>query len=163
MIVPTINYHLVLWGGILNTHLEPIQIKMNKILRVILGVKFNENRVPLMPTNQMYTTLNLLKLDDLYRFSLLKFIHFILYNEQLTFTKYFGPLLPTHAYNTRNIKINLPSVRLRVERNFAVFNICNLINEVPDSFLEPQSKNSLKRRFMKKHLLLINLFSQGKF
>ena len=147
IVIPVISYNIVIWGGIANMHLDPIRIKMNKILRIILKVKFDENRIPIMPINHMYKVLNLLKLNDFYKFNLLKFLHFILYNNEVTFMKYFSALLPTHTYDTRNTKINLPEVRLEIEKNFTVFNICNLINDLSDDFLIPQSKNSLKRKF----------------
>ena len=57
------------------------------------------------------------------------------------------PLLPNHSYNTRNTKINLPITRLSVEKNFTTFNLCKFINEIPESFIEQQSKRSLKSVF----------------
>ena len=91
--------------------------------------------------------MRLLKFEDLYQFDLLKFLHYMLYVNHDLFDKYFSPLLPNHSYSTRNTRINFPGIRLRVERNFTVFRICKLMNEIPEEFLEQQSKNSLKNKF----------------
>ena len=70
------------------------------------------------------------------------------------YVKYFLPLMPRHRYNTRNIRINLPDVRLQVEKQSTVFQMCRLVNELPDFLLVPQSKFSLKNKF--KNFVLAN-------
>ena len=147
MILPVLCHNIVIWGGISQVHLNSIIVKINKILRLILHVKYSENRIPLVSTSSMFKELNLLQFRDLYHFSLLKFLHHILYIEKNTFIEHFVPLLPNHSYNTRNTKINLPVTRLSVEKNFTTFNLCKFINEIPESFIEQQSKRSLKRVF----------------
>ena len=130
-----------------SSNVDPISIKINKILRLILNVKFIDYGVPNISTSDMYKELRLLKFEDLYQFNLLKFLHYMLYVNHDLFDKYFSPLLPNHSYSTRNTRINFPGIRLRIERNFTVFRICKLMNEIPEEFLEQQSKNSLKNKF----------------
>ena len=120
---------------------------MNKILRSILHVEYDENNIPLMPTNDMFKSLKLLKFEDVYKYFLLKFFHFVLYSDNDMYVKYLLPLMPRHRYNTRNIRINLPDVRLQVEKQSTVFQMCRLVNELPDFLLVPQSKFSLKNKF----------------
>ena len=127
LVLPVITNNIIIWGGACNTHINPIIIKINKILRIILKVKFNENRIPLMPTNAMYCSLNFLKFEDLYKFNLLKFLHFIMFIDNAVYLKYFTPLLPSHNYNTRNVRINLPAIRIELEKISTIYNICNLI------------------------------------
>ena len=115
-----------------------------------MRVKFNENRVPLTPRSDMYKTLNILQVPDFYRFNLLKFFHFILYNKYQVFLDNFVPLLPIHSYDTRNTKINLPSVRTSIERQFTIFQLCTLINKLPEEYFAPLSKHLLKNEFYKK-------------
>ena len=94
------------------------------------------NYVPTMPTNDMYLSLNLLKFEDVYRLFILKFIHFILYEKPQMFLEYFYDFLPSHNYETRNTKINLPSARLDIEKQSTIFNCCKLINSVGEDLLD---------------------------
>ena len=122
-------------------------MRLNNILRSILNVKSNHNNIPLMSVNQMYKELNLLKFEDIYRLCLLKFAHLVLFNDFNLFQKYFSQYLPAQTYPTRNNRINLPQVRLDVERNSTIFQLCKLLKEIDDEFLMPQSQNVLKRKF----------------
>ena len=102
-----------------------------------------------MDTTDMYKQLELLKFYDIYRYFLLRFYHFIIFDRIDVFMNNFSPLLPQRNYNTRNSRINLPEVSTDVERNFTIFQLCCLIRELPESFLTPQSKNTLKLNFRK--------------
>ena len=147
LVYSLVSHNIVLWGGVPEANIRNIKISLNKILRSILKVEYDENNVPTMHTNEMYKTLNLLKFQDIYKYFLLKFIHFILYRDNEMFVKYLMPLMPNHRYNTRNNRINLPNVRLQVEKQSTVFQMCRLINELPDYLLDPQSQCSLKNKF----------------
>ena len=157
LVVPTISQNLIVWGNIANIHLDQISVKLNKILRIILRIKLDNNRIPLMATNEMYKQLNLLKFSDIYKFLLLKFFHltFNRSSDHSSFIEHFLPLLPVHNYSTRNSRINLPYVRLNIEKNFVIFQVCKLINELPEELLLPQSKALLKKNF---HNFAINQY-----
>ena len=71
----------------------------------------------------------------------------VLYKNFVIFNEYYVPLLPSHRYTTRNKRINLPVVRLEVERHFALFQSCKLMNELPEELLEPQSDHTLKVKY----------------
>ena len=146
LVVPAITYNIYIWGNTFDVHLNPIKVKLNNILRIISNVRYY-NGIPDIPLSRMYVDLNILKFNDLYKLYLLKFLHKILYGNNDYYAKYFSHLLPTHSYNTRNTRINLPSVRLVVERNFTIFQLCKLINEIPSEWLEPQSLFTLSRKF----------------
>ena len=148
LVLSKVMYNVIIWGGTFKVHTDTINVTINKILRVVLGVKYDRNRIPMMRTGDMYKKLDLLKFKDIYKFTLLKFFHKIVYtNNDNTFNDYFSHLLPTHNYETRGVKINLPQVRLDAEKNFTIFQICQLINELPDEFLLDQSNSNLKRAF----------------
>ena len=147
LVFPILIQNIIIWGGIPEANLRGIKTTLNKILRHILKVKYDENNIPLMPTSEMYKTLNLLKFDDVYKYFLLKFIHDVFYRQSDFFNEYYAPLLPSHSYSTRRVRMNLPSVRLEIEKQSTLFQTCKLLNELPPELLEPQSKGTLKSKF----------------
>ena len=98
-------------------HSNRICVVQNKILRIILKVKTDENPIPQMSANDMYRQLGFLKFKDIYKLFVLEFIHFILYVRFDVFIRYFRNFLPLNNYNTRNNRINLPLVRTYIEKN----------------------------------------------
>ena len=144
---PLLIQNIIIWGGIPKTHALKISVMMNKILRLILGVKFNENNIPLMNTDAMYKELNLLKFHDVYRYFLLRFVHFMFFNRIDIFLDNFSKFLPSNSHNTRNSRINLPPVRRDIGKRFTIFKCCELIRNLPEDLLKPQSIASLKRKF----------------
>ena len=145
-IYSTITQNIIIWGGISRTHLLPISTKMNKILRTILKVRY-VNYIPIISNDELYKQCDTLKIGDIYKLCLLKFIHLIFYCNESLFNRYFLPLLPSHSYNTRNSRINLPMARRKIERQAVIFQSCQLINSVVEEFLVPQSLIALKKNF----------------
>ena len=146
--LPTLTQNVIIWGNISANSLKNIIITQNKILRCILHVQFDENHIPLMPVNHMYSSLNLLKFTDLVMLSMIKYLHKILYENNTIFETYFFHLLPVHNYTTRNRRINLPPIRLQVEKQFTVFQLCKIYIELSEDLLAAQSKKSLTKKFM---------------
>ena len=149
LIYPVLTNNIVLWGGLNGTNCNRIQILLNKILRNILGVKYDANNIPLMPTNSMYKQLRILKFRDIHRYFLLKFFHFIYYERFDIFIKNFETLLPQNNYVTRNSRINLPYVRTNSEKHFTIYQVCKLIRDLPENMIQPQSYYVLKKNFKK--------------
>ena len=147
LVYPLITQNILIWGGISTANLKNIKTMMNNILRCILRVERDHNNIPMVSVNEMYGSLNLLQIEDIYRYTLLKFLHLVLYKNFVIFNEYYIPLLPSHRYTTRNKRINLPVVRLEVERHFALFQSCKLMNELPEELLEPQSDHTLKVKY----------------
>ena len=102
-----------------------------------------------MPTSEMYKSLNFLKFEDVYKYYLLNFMHFVVCGNDDFFDEHLVPLLPQHQYGTRGIRINLPVVRLQIEKQFTIFQMCKLFNELPDYLINPQSRQTLKCKFKK--------------
>ena len=152
LVYPIITQNIIIWGGIPAAGLKKIKTMISNILRCILRVRYDQNNVPLMSVSDMYMCLNLLKFDDIYKYFLLRFFHFSFYKDTETFNKYYLPLLPTHSYGTRGTRINLPSVRVGVERQFALFQSCKLLNEILSDLLEPQSNYALKIKYKRRIL-----------
>ena len=131
---PHIVQNIIIWGGAPTTSIRPIAIKMNKILRNILNVRFDAARRPIVPTNNMYKALNILKLEDIYEFQLLKFIVTSQQSDDGIWTKYFSNLRPIHNYSTRRTGLNIPNIRTNVERASALFQCVRAYNSLPATF-----------------------------
>ena len=65
-VYPVLINNIIIWGGLNLTNGRRIQILLNKMLRIILNVEYN-NYIPLMDTTDMYKQLELLKFYDIYR------------------------------------------------------------------------------------------------
>ena len=74
LVYPVVSQSIIIWGGVPVANIRNIKTTMNKILRSILKVKHDENNIPLMQTNEMYKSLNLLKYENIYEYILLKFL-----------------------------------------------------------------------------------------
>ena len=152
LVLSIVNQNIIIWGYTSKTRLNNISICLNKILRFILNVGYDENHIPNMRVDAMYRELCLLKFKDIAEFALLKFYHNIYYNNTDVFLSNFSHLLPSHSYDTRSKRINLPDVRLIIEKQFTIFQMCRIINDLPDYLLLPQSLNSLKHKYLERAL-----------
>ena len=149
IVYPKLTQNVILWGGIKESNKANIKILINKILRSILLVKTDQNHRPLMHTDEMYKSLGLLKFDDIYQYYLLRFIHFAFHGNETIFHEHFQPLIPSHDYPTRDVRILIPKARLEIEKQSVIYQCCNLYNEIPQSFLEVQKTSHLKNNFKK--------------
>ena len=131
LVYPVLIDNVIIWGGISKTNIKSIEVKLNNILRNILNIGRDENNIPMESTNNMYKALRMLKFNDIYHFHVLKFLHYALYSDNDIFNTFYASLIPNNRYNTRNNRINLPPVRLDIEKQAAVFRSCMLMNELP--------------------------------
>ena len=123
------------------------------MLRSILNVKVGD-----LNTSDLYKALDMLKYDDIYKLFLLKFIHFCLYQRPDVFQEHFSHIMLNDRYPTRNNKINLPQIRLNIEKQSTIFNCCKVINELENEFFEFQNKTTLNKR---QWLLIFSLVFAG--
>jgi len=138
---------LVIWGGVPFNRKKRVITLLNKSLRSMLRVRYDENNIPLTCTSELYRKSEILKLDDMYRFQVLKFMNRALYHDERLFKSAFAPLVPQHSHNTRGVRFNLPPVRLEIEKSGTVFNCVKYFNELPDEFKHDCSKMFLKIKF----------------
>ena len=68
-IYPYIEYNIIIWGGTFKSVLTPLNIQHKRVIRIICGAGYIEHTEPL------FKKLNLLKLDDVYRFNLLTYMY----------------------------------------------------------------------------------------
>ena len=95
------KYAIIARGNAYKTHLRKIHIKQfNHIIRIILfATLYGKNTHSALP---LINLLNLLTVNNIYKFESLKFIH-KLFNKQLPsiFDDYFQIAKSKHIYNTR--------------------------------------------------------------
>jgi hypothetical protein len=149
LFVSKLSNTLVIWGGVpFNTKKRVITL-VNKTLRSMLRVKYDVNNIPLTRTSELYKQSKILKLDDMYKFELLKFMNRALFHDERLFESAFASLVPQHSHNTRGVRFNLPTVRLEIEKNGTVFNCVKYFNELHEDFKKDCSKLLLKTKFRK--------------
>ena len=150
LIYPYLTQNIIIWGGVSQNKLNPIQIQINKTLRIILDIQYDNFYRPLLHTNDMFKNLNLLKITDIYEYFILKFIHSCFYgNNNRIFVEYVINQFPNHSHNTRNVKLNYPTLRLELEKSMTFYNFIRVFNSLPSELLLPQSFAKLKRDFKK--------------
>ena len=157
LVYPHLISSIIVWGGASLNKLKPIITCQNSILRIILRVKYDINRRPLMSNNNLYLTLRLLKFQDVYHFFLLKFVNFAKFEDEDTFNIFFSPLVPRRAVTTRGTRLNLPAVRLEVERRATIFSCAKFYNKLPLELTYQMSPFVLKKRYQS---MILNKYSQ---
>ena len=107
-----IRYGITVWGTANQTHLECLRVRLNKVLRIILSCGIET------PINKMYSTLQFLKIDDIYEFELYKFMHQLHYGKlPEVFYKSFTKIASVRAHDTR-FKQSSFYVLSRVNKSF---------------------------------------------
>ena len=149
LIYSKVQYGIISWGTASKTSLNAIQIRLNQILRAI---SFNNVRTPV---TSLYKNLNFLKLDDIYKLELAKFMYKV-YNKNLPkiIENKFTKLASTHEYNTRQSAKSgyfRPRVNKSIASNLLSFRGPKLFNEI-DYELKSMQWVSFKKNY-KKQLL----------
>ena len=91
-----IQNDISVWGTANQTYLECLRVRLNKVLRIILSCGIET------PINKMYSTLQFLKIDDIYEFELYKFMHQLHHGKSPeVFYKSSTKIASVHAHNTR--------------------------------------------------------------
>ena len=128
----TVSYCITVWGGVLvcSQRGDKLVRLQNRIVRNLFS-KF----LPGLSTNELFSTLKLLKLHDNYKLRLATLMYKMLYcdcfPELLLFV---NPTLPSHNYGTRRTNVfSLPFPKTQCVResfSFQVIKIWNELNEV---------------------------------
>ena len=144
LVFPHLSGHVIVWGSSPPSHLKTLTVRVNNLLRIILGVTWDNGR-PSMGTNAMYRELGLLKLNNIYKLNLYKLLRLLLDGElpefwELLMAKY----ITSHAYNTRQIRFRHPNVRCEVERRALSYQLILLLEDLPSNILEMSLQPSIK-------------------
>ena len=142
-ILPYLSYNILHWGGTNKTHLEPLEIIHKRIIRTLAtGKSYN-----LVHTNPLFLKLNILKLNDLYRFHAAVDTHAKVLE---------GHYRSSHNLNTRYRNCAVPKFhRLTRTQQSITFNGPTIWNSLPESIklLDslPSFKNHLKTFYIKQY------------
>ena len=77
LIYPRLINHITVWGSAPPSHLRILVIRLNDILRTILGVIWVNNR-PVVSNQELYRELNVLRLSNIFKLNLYKLLRLIL-------------------------------------------------------------------------------------
>ena len=138
-IYPLLTYCNPIWCSTFPTHLNPLQIQLKKIVRIITNSDFLAHSSPLFKQTQI------LKLEDIAKISIASFIYA---NKSILLN-----LLPTHNYPTRQRDLpRLPAHRLTGFRHSTTYLGPAIWNTIPTSIQNSLSLNVFKNK-LKKHYL----------
>ena len=158
LVYSIVTQSIIVYGNTYETNINPIRILLNKILRTILNVKCDANRVPLLSTTSMYFNLRLLKFNDARNYFLLKFLRTALYFNPVLYHKYFSVYVPDHDYNNRNFRLRIPPARTEIFRRSPVFKSILLFNSLPEYLTLPMSHFKFKKLY--KQYILNQYFNE---
>ena len=153
-VLPHILLHIEIWGAAQEVHISRLNIKINMLLRSIIGVRYVDGR-PTLDTTSMYNQLGILKLKNVYKLRLYSLLVSLLNGSRPNlFELLLVPYLRSHNYSTRNSTFRTPFVSCEVVRRAASYQLIRLYNDIPAPYCntDTNSQKGLVRKF-KKHLL----------
>lgn len=147
LVYSIVSQSIIIYGNTFSCHLQPLKIILNKIVRIIFRIKYDDNHIPLTRTNTMYYQNKLLKFDDIRNFYLVKFVKKALYDDPALLVKYFPNCIPIHHYHTRHFKLILPLVRSETTKRSFVYQAILNFNNLPENLTLPMSNILFKKRY----------------
>ena len=114
-----LNHGIIVWGTATQNQLHEINVRMNNIMRTITwNKKFSH-------VSHLYKKLNYLKLNDIYRLELAKFMHKICKNKlPIFFQQRFNKIELVHSHQTRK---RFQNIKKKLE--FRGAKLCNKIDD----------------------------------
>ena len=113
LIYSRIQYGISAWGTANKTKLNPLRVRLNNILRIIVR---KDSRTP---TLVLYKQLSFLKLDDIYKLELAKIMYLLQHNRlPRILHNCFTKIQTIHSHNTRQLLNNVYFLP-RVNKQFA--------------------------------------------
>ena len=145
LVFPHLSGHIVVWGSAPPSHLRSLIVRINNLLRTILGVTWVNGR-PSMATNDMFKELGMLQLHNIFKINLYKLLRLLVDGKlpefwDLLLARYITP----HAYNTRHIRFRHPDITCEVERRALSYQLIMMLEELPRDILEMSAQPSIKR------------------
>ena len=143
-----------MWGSAPNWDINKIVVKQKKLLRALQGVQVIGG-IPVMATDDMYKSLKMLKVKNIYQLYLFKFMIMML-NGLLPYfyEKLLRPLISNHSYNTRSNIYRQPLLTTEIDRRSFTNQLVHLHESLsPEMFVNISVKSAVRKY---KKLLLLN-------
>ena len=149
LIYSTVQYGITIWGSAKKTHLHDLSIRLNNIVRIIT------NSSKFCPITRLYKNLNFLKLEDIYKLKLAKYMY-KLHHRYLpsSLMNSYTKIELIHVHNTRqveNITFYKPRINKSIGKNLLVYRGNSIWNEINNS-IKKLNWNSFKKQY-KKHFI----------
>ena len=153
-VMPHLLLHIEIWGSSPTVHMSKLDIKINSLLRTMMGVRYVDGR-PVIGTTDMYEQLGILRLKNIYKLRMFRLLVSLLNGRCPEFYNLLlRPYLTTHNYRTRGRAFRHPLVICEVERRAVSYQLINLYETVPEFYRnENVSLTTLVKEF-KRHLLV---------
>ena len=139
---------LEIWGTAPAYQLNILEVKINNLLRSIYGI-YRQNGIPIMGTQEMFRTFNLLRLGSLFKLRLYKFLRALLDGRlPELYDILLRPYLVHHRYVTRGGRFRHPNLSCEIERRFLSYQLIVLYEQLPNEVFEntvPMSLSVLKQ------------------
>ena len=151
LVYPHLINHIIIWGSSPPSHLRILSVRLNNLLRLILGVRWIDGR-PNMHTVDMYNSNNLLNLENIFNLHLFKLLKQLLDGNLPDMYIYLlEPHLSLRNYNTRNGPFRHPALSTEVERRSLPYQLISLYDKIPPGYLD-QRLHVAEKKF-KRYLL----------
>ena len=142
-VLPHILLHIEIWGAAPAVHISKLDIKINMLLRSIIGARYVDYR-PTIETTAMYNQLGILKLKSVFKLRLFNLLASLLRGVLPDlFELLLDPYLKAHN-RTRNRMFRVPLVSCEVERRAVSYQLINLYQNIPPQYCCMEN-NSLKK------------------
>ena len=142
---PHISNHITVWGAAPAYQLNTLSVRINNLLRVILGVTRVNGR-PTMSNDNLYKQLGLMKLNSVYRYNLFKFLKLLLDGKMPNFwTILMSEYVSSHSYNTRQIRFRHPALVCEIERRAMSHQLILLYESVPKDIVDSSYSSAIKQ------------------
>ena len=156
LILPYFNYYILTWGNSSKTVLDKVNIVQKRVIRIINNAGFRAH------TNDLFYNCKILKISDLYLYSLGIFM-FELKNDNLPHV--FAPLFQRnfilHSHSTRQANhYHLPQTRTVFANSTFTFTGPKFWNSLNNQLVDSPSLNSFKRKLK---LYLLERYNAGSY
>ena len=135
MVHSQVQYEIILWGSTFPSTLRELEVRLNYIVRTMTG------RRKFYHVSPVYKDLALLKLQDIYKLELAKFMYQLSFNKLPKIIESAFPKIENiHNHNirhTRNTKFFLSRVSKNAARNQLSFKGIKLWQSIPDRIKTP--------------------------
>ena len=144
-------YGIEVYGQANKTTMQPLQIQQNRSIKVLF------NKEPHMHTSELYKTLKLLQIRNMYNVQLAQFV----YKHQNNllpsiFEHYFTTIKAVHNHHTRSYnKLYIPNPINEISKKSIKYMGANVWNSLPKDVHSQTSTLSTFKRKLKSHLISV--------